>query len=37
MQAIEPNTEKLFLSCDGHWSPLGHRVAAEVLAKVLHY
>jgi hypothetical protein len=37
MQAVEPGIEKLFLSCDGHWSVLGNRVAAEVLAKALHF
>lgn len=37
MPAIEPNTEQYFLSCDGHWSPLGNRVAADVLATKLHF
>jgi hypothetical protein len=37
MLAIEPRTEKLFLSCDGHWSAEGNRVAAEVLEKALHF
>ncbi|HEV2185906.1 MAG TPA: hypothetical protein VGR70_01785 [Stellaceae bacterium] len=37
MPAIEPDTEKLFLPCDGHWSALGNRVAADVLEKALHF
>jgi hypothetical protein len=35
MPAIEPDTNQYFFRCDGHWSPLGNRVAAEVLAKAL--
>lgn len=27
---------ELFLGCDGHWSPLGHRVAAETLQQRLY-
>lgn len=37
MQAIEPDTERLFLSCDGHWSADGNRVAADALEKALHF
>jgi hypothetical protein len=37
MPAIEPKTDRYFLPCDGHWSPLGNRVAAEALAKALHF
>jgi hypothetical protein len=31
MPAVDPNTDQYFLTCDGHWSALGNRVAAEVL------
>ena len=31
----ESNPAKWFLSCNGHWSPLGNRLAAEVLADKL--
>jgi len=27
--------EDLFLSCDGHWTPLGHQIAAEVIEEKL--
>jgi hypothetical protein len=37
MPPIEPKTDEYFLSCDGHWSALGNRVATEVLAKALHF
>lgn len=37
MPAIEPKTDQYFLPCDGHWSALGNRVAAEVLATALHF
>ena len=37
MKAFQPDTAKLFLPCDGHWSPLGHRVAADVLEKALRF
>ena len=37
MQATQPNTDKLFLPCDEHWSALGNRVAADVLAAKLHF
>jgi hypothetical protein len=37
MQAIRPDTATLFLPCDGHWSALGNRVAADVLEKALHF
>ena len=37
MQAIEPDTEKLFLPCDGHWSANGNRVAAKALETALHF
>ena len=37
MPEIELKTDQYFLPCDGHWSALGDRVAAEVLAKALHY
>jgi hypothetical protein len=35
--AIEPDINRYFLSCDGHWSALGNRVAAEALATALHF
>ena len=35
MQAIQPETGKLFLPCDGHWNALGNRAAADVLEKAL--
>ena len=37
MPAIEPDIDQYFLTCDGHWSALGNRVAADVLAAKLHF
>ncbi len=37
MPTIEPDTDKYFLPCDEHWSPLGHRIAAEALEKTLQF
>jgi hypothetical protein len=37
MPAIEPKTDQYFLPCDGHWSALGNRIAAEILATKLHF
>jgi hypothetical protein len=31
MQNSAPDIRDLFLACDGHWSPKGHSVAAEIL------
>ncbi|MBV1934331.1 MAG: hypothetical protein KUG59_06560 [Parvibaculaceae bacterium] len=31
MSASVDDVFKLFLPCDGHWSPLGHKVAADIL------
>ncbi len=31
LRNVEGGTDRLFLSCDGHWSPWGHEVAAGIL------
>jgi lysophospholipase L1-like esterase len=35
MPRIEPRTERYYLPCDGHWSDVGNRVAADALAAAL--
>ncbi|WP_126465081.1 SGNH/GDSL hydrolase family protein [Candidatus Terasakiella magnetica] len=35
MSAAVKDVFSLFLPCDGHWSPLGHKVAADILKKQL--
>ena len=35
MPTFEPHTELYFLPCDGHWSALGNRVAAEALLSAM--
>ena len=37
MPAVDPNIDQYFLTCDGHWSAVGNRVAADVLAARLHF
>ena len=32
MPAIEPRTGRYYLTCDGHWSAAGNRIAADALA-----
>ena len=31
MDHLPVDTDELFFSCDGHWSPTGNRWAAEVI------